>query len=160
MFWIMCVCNLKPLTRRAIPHNSMSASDYLSKNCTAADFEIACPKKWSQLKPSFMASVPDCHRCHRKVYLCASDADLKLCTSLSYCIAVIKPQTLAEKESEARTNTQQRPMRKGGNQWMEDEVFMGIPARGRWSGNPRSAPGLRVVPKDHNANEIPEYLRK
>lgn len=137
----------------------MPAPDYLIKNCTAADFEFACPKNWSELKPSMMAAVRDCHHCSRKVYLCTSDADLKLYTSLKYCIAVIKPQTLAEKEWEARTNTQQRPMRKVGNQWVEDEFLLGIPLQDRLLGRARPAPGLRVVPRDLDAYEIPAYLR-
>lgn len=101
----------------------MPSPDVLIKNCTAADFEFACPKQWSELKPSMMAAVRDCHHCNRKVYLCSTDADLKLYTSLKHCIAVIKPQTLAEKEREPRTNPQQRSMRKVGNQWVEVEAL-------------------------------------
>ena len=137
----------------------MPSPDYLIKNCTAADFEFACPKHWSELKPSMMAAVRDCHHCNRKVYLCTTDADLKLYTSLKYCIAVIKPQTLAEKEWEACTNPQQRPMRKVGNQWVEDEVLMGIPARGSWTGKAQPAPGLRAVPRDLGDYEVPTHLR-
>lgn len=122
----------------------MAAPDYLIKNCTAEDFEFACPKKWSELKPSMMAAVRNCDHCKRKVYLCLTDADLKLYTSLRYCIAVIKPQTQAEKEWEARTNTQQPQIRRVGNKYVEDEVLMGIPARGDWPGNARPAPGLRA----------------
>ena len=137
----------------------MPSPDVLIKNCTASDFEFACPKQWSELKPSMMAAVRDCHHCNRKVYLCSTDADLKLYTSLKYCIAVIKPQTLAEKEWEARTNPQQRPMRKEGNQWVENEVLMGIPARGSSSRNARPAPVLRAVPRNFDAYEVPTHLR-
>lgn len=137
----------------------MPAPDYLIKNCTSADFEFACPKNWSELKPSMMAAVRGCHHCNRKVYLCTTDADLKLYTSLKYCVAVIKPQTQAEKEWEARTNTQLPPMRKVGNQWVQDEVLMGIPSKGRWQSAGRPAPGLRTVPRDLDAYEVPTYLR-
>lgn len=137
----------------------MSAPDYLIQNCIAADFEFTCPKKWSELKPSLMAAVRDCHHCNRKVYLCTTDADLKLYSSLSYCMAVIKPQTQAEKQWEARSNPQQRPMRRVGNKFVEDEVLMGIPSRDAWLGNARPALGLRTVPRDLDAYEVPSYLR-
>ena len=137
----------------------MAAPDYLIQNCTAADFEFACPKQWSELEPSLMAAVRDCHHCNRKVYLCTTDADLKLYTSLKYCIAVVKPQTQAEKEWEARTNTQQRPVRRVGNQYAEDEVLMGIPMRGTWPGNSQPAPAMGAVPKDLDSYVVPTHLR-
>jgi hypothetical protein len=137
----------------------MAAPDYLIKNCTAADFEFACPKVWSALKPSLMAAVRHCDHCKRKVYLCTTDADLKLYTSLKYCIAVIKPQTQAEKEWEARTQGKTRPMGGVGRQ-AKGAVLMGVLPRREWPGRARQAPGFRVVPKDPNADEIPEFLRQ
>jgi hypothetical protein len=93
------------------------------------------------------------------VYLCTTDADLKLYTSLKYCIAVIKPQTQAEKEWEARTQGMTRPTGGVGRQF-KGEVLMGVPFKGERLGRARQEPGFRVVPEDLAAYEIPELLRK
>jgi hypothetical protein len=114
----------------------MAAPDYLIKNCTTADFEVACPKVWSKLKPSLMAAVRHCDHCRRKVYLCTTDADLKLYMSLKYCIAVIEPQTHAEEEWEARTQGMTRPTGGVGRQ-AKGEVLMGVPLKGAWPGRAR-----------------------
>lgn len=135
----------------------MADPDYLIENCTAEDFEFACPKKWSELKPSMMAAVRDCHHCRRKVYLCTTDADLKIYTSLGYCIAVIKPQTQAEKEAKSSTNSM-RPTG-GKSRQFNGEVLMGIPARGTWPGPRRPLPDLKFVSEDPATDEIPKHQR-
>ena len=81
----------------------MPETDYLIKNCTADDFEYACPKLWSELKPSLTAAVRHCDHCDRKVYLCKTDADIKLYTSVNYCIAIADTRTPAERERELRS---------------------------------------------------------
>ena len=136
----------------------MAAPDYLIKNCTAEDFEFACPKLWSGLKPSLTAAVRHCHHCNRKVYLCTTDADLKLYNSLNYCIAIIKPQTPAEKEWEARTQGTAQPTSGVGEQ-IKGEVLMGVPLQRDGPGNGRQAPGPEVILKDHSAYEIPAHQR-
>lgn len=65
---------------------------YLIDNCSADDFEFVCPKKWSELQKSYVEGVRHCSQCDRKVYLCRSDADIKLYDSLNYCIAIINVQ--------------------------------------------------------------------
>ncbi len=88
----------------------MTETDFFIKNCTADDFEYASPKHWSELKPSMTAAVRHCDDCNCKVSLCTTDADLKLYTSLKYCIAIIKSQTQPEKDWEIRTDTHQRSL--------------------------------------------------
>ncbi len=65
---------------------------YLIDNCSANDFELICPKKWNELKKSYVEGVRHCDQCDRKVYLCRSDADIRLYDSLHYCIAIIDTQ--------------------------------------------------------------------
>jgi hypothetical protein len=137
----------------------MASPDYLIQNCKAEDFEFACPKRWGELKPSLMAAVRHCDHCQRKVYLCTTDADLKLYTSLNYCIAVVKQQTQAEKEWEARTKSMERPAGGVGRQF-KGETLIGVMLPRNKPGTGRPAPSLRVVPKDLDAYEIPAYLRK
>jgi hypothetical protein len=132
----------------------MAAPDYLIKNCTSEDFELACPKLWSGLKPSLTAAVRHCHHCNRKVYLCTTDADLKLYTSLNYCIAIIEPLPPAEKEWEARTQGIAQPTGGVGRQ-IKGEVFTGVPLRR----DGRQAPRSEVLPKDLSAYEVPTHQR-
>ena len=155
----MCVYNMSSGFTFILTRCRLNNIDYLIKNCTAEDFEYACPKQWSELKPSLMAAVRNCHHCNRKVYLCTTDSDLKLYSSLNYCIAVIKPQTQAEKEWEARTNPAAQPEGGEGRRF-GGRALMGVLRREPWPGEKPPAPKMRVVPKDLDAYEIPEYLRK
>lgn len=66
----------------------MSYSAYLIKNCGAKDAEVACPKLWSELKPSFSDLVRHCDYCNKKVYLCETDEQIKFYSSVKFCIAV------------------------------------------------------------------------
>ena len=68
--------------------------DFRIRNCTAADFEFACPKAWTNMKPGFGANVRHCDACDRNVYICHTDKDLALYTSLNYCVAI--PATEAD----------------------------------------------------------------
>lgn len=70
----------------------MSAPDYLINNCSAKDFEHACPKRWSQLHPAFLDMVRHCGHCGKKVYLCETDEQIMLYTSVKFCIAVADPK--------------------------------------------------------------------
>lgn len=74
----------------------MTASplDFRIRNCTAADFDFACPKAWANLKTGFSANVRHCDACDRNVYMCHTDKDLALYTSLNYCVAI--PATEAD----------------------------------------------------------------
>jgi hypothetical protein len=65
-----------------------NASVLLIDNCSAADFELLCPKTWGSLRPGHVDSVRHCDACNRNVYLCRSDDDLKLYDSLGYCVAI------------------------------------------------------------------------
>jgi hypothetical protein len=66
----------------------MSYSGYVIKNCSAKDSESACPKRWDQLKPAFLDMVRHCDHCNKKVYLCETDEQIKLYSSVKFCIAV------------------------------------------------------------------------
>lgn len=65
-----------------------NASVLLIDNCSATDFALLCPKTWESLRPGYVDSVRHCDACHRNVYLCRSDDDLKLYDSLGYCVAI------------------------------------------------------------------------
>jgi hypothetical protein len=136
----------------------MAAPDYLIKNCPSEDFESACPKLWSGLKPSLTAAVRHCHHCNRKVYLCTTDADLKLYTSLNYCIAIIEPLIHAEKEWDARTQGIAQPTGGVGRQ-IKGEVLMGVPLRRDGPRDGRQAPTSEVGPKDPSTYEVPTHQR-
>lgn len=66
--------------------------DALIDNCTENNFEFVCPKKWEELRKSYVEGVRYCNQCKRNVYLCRSDADIKLYDSLKYCIAISSSQ--------------------------------------------------------------------
>jgi hypothetical protein len=131
-------------------------TDFLIQNCTADDFEYACPKRWSELKPSMTAAVRHCDHCNRKVYLCRTDADIKLYTSVNYCIAIAETKTQAEKEWEARFQASVTPA--DHEPATQTVRMMGIMLPSARNGD-RQRPMLRVVPKDLDAYEIPEFLR-
>ena len=133
----------------------MPETDYLIKNCNADDFEYACPKRWSGLKPSLTAAVRHCDRCNRKVYLCKTDADIKLYTSVNYYIAIADTRTQAEKEWDARFQAIVTPA--GGPTPPSDGVRMigvMLPA-----GSERKTV-LRLVSGGMKVNEIPEFLHR
>jgi hypothetical protein len=69
-------------------------SDFRIRNCTADDFDFACPKAWTNMKAGFSANVRHCDACDRNVYMCHTDEDLALYTSLNYCVAI--PATEAD----------------------------------------------------------------
>lgn len=64
----------------------------LIDNCSASDFEFVCPKKWSELRKSYVEGVRYCDQCKKNVYLCRTDADIKLYDSVNYCIAISNTQ--------------------------------------------------------------------
>ena len=74
----------------------MTDTDFLIKNCSADDFDYACPTLWSELKPSLIAAVRQCDHYNRKVYLCKTDADTKHYTAVNDCIAIADTRTQAE----------------------------------------------------------------
>ena len=96
----MCVKN-EPATVPCLNDDQMNQTDYPIKNCTAAHVAHACPGRWSGLTPSLAAAMRHCDHCHRKVYLCTTDADIKLYTSVNYCIAVPKAKMGVEKGLDA-----------------------------------------------------------
>jgi hypothetical protein len=59
---------------------------------------LACPKLWSELGLFRTAAVRQWDHCHRKLYLCKTDADIKLYTSADDCIAITETETQAKKE--------------------------------------------------------------
>lgn len=76
----------------------MSHLDCLIKNCSAKDFESACPKYWDKLKPAFSDMVRHCDHCNKKVYLCETEEQIKFYTSVKFCIAVAQPEGLMNVE--------------------------------------------------------------
>ena len=66
----------------------MSYPGYVIKNCSAKDFESACPKRWGQLKQAFPDMVRHCDRWKKKVYLCEPDEQIKFYSSVKFCIAL------------------------------------------------------------------------
>ena len=134
----------------------MTESDYLIKNCSAEDFEFACPRRWSKLKPSLTAAARHCSHCNRKVYLCKTDADLKLYTSLNYCIAIAEFKTQAELENELRTQATIPLASPSPIPPLHGVRLMGVmlPAGGE------RKTVQRLVSAGMQVNEIPEFLRK
>lgn len=76
----------------------MSQLVYLIKNCSAKDFDSACPNHWDKLKPAFSDMVRHCDHCNKKVYLCETDEQIKFYTSVKFCIAVAQPEGLVNVE--------------------------------------------------------------
>lgn len=133
----------------------MPEIDYLTKNCTADDFEYACPKLWTELKPSLTAAVRHCDHCDRKVYLCKTDADIKLYTSVNYCIAIADTRSQSEKEWDARFKATVTPVGEAveANQGVRLIGVM-LPA-----GSERKTL-LRLVSGGMRTDEIPDFLCK
>jgi hypothetical protein len=133
----------------------MPETDYIIQNCTADDFEYACPQIWSELKPSLTAAVRHCGHCDRKVYLCKTDADIKLYTSVNYCIAIADTRTPAELEREARSQAT-IPAAGGAVQPAQGVRMMGVmlPA------DSERKTVLRLVSGGMRTDAIPEFLRK
>lgn len=133
----------------------MADPDYLIKNCTAADFEFACPKLWSELKPSVTAAVRHCDHCDRKVYLCKTDADIKLYTSVNYCIAIADTRTQSEKEWDDRFRATATPTGDAVEPAQSVRLIgVMLPA-----GSERKMV-LRLVSGGMKVDEIPDFLRK
>jgi hypothetical protein len=82
----------------------MSHSDFLIKNCSAKDFESACPKHWDELRPAFSDMVRHCDHCNKKVYLCETDEQISFYTSVKFCIAVAPPEGLLNVEGNTPTS--------------------------------------------------------
>jgi hypothetical protein len=103
-----------------------------------------------------MAAVRHCNHCNRRVYLCKTDADIKLYTSVNYCIAIAETRTQAEIEREMRS--QATILRAGASVIPPNHGvrMMGVmlPA-----GSERKTV-LRLVEGGMRTNEIPEFLRK
>lgn len=133
----------------------MAETDYLIKNCSADDFEYACPKLWSELNPSLTAAVRHCDHCNRKVYLCKTDADIKLYTSVNYCIAIADTQSQSEKEWDARFKATITPLGDAV------EPAQGVRMIGVMlpAGSERKMV-LRLVSGGMRVDEIPDFLRK
>jgi hypothetical protein len=133
----------------------MPETDYLIKNCTADDFEYACPTLWSELKPSLTAAVRHCDHCNRKVYLCKTDADIKLYTSVNYCIAIADTRPQSEKEWDARFRSTITP---AGD---ATEPAQGVRMIGVMlpAGSERKTV-LRLVSGGMRVDEIPDFLHK
>ena len=134
----------------------MPETDYIIQNCTADDFEYACPQIWSELKPSLTAAVRHCGHCDRKVYLCKTDADIKLYTSVNYCIAIADTKTPAERENELRsqpTISRASPSAIPPHQGVRMMGVM-LPA------GSEHKTVLRLVSGGMRTDEIPEFLRK
>lgn len=133
----------------------MTEMYYLIKNCTSDDFEYAFPKLWSHLKPSLTAAVRHCDYCDRKVYLCKTDSDIKLYTSVNYCIAFADTRTQTEKEWEARFRATMTPVGEAVKP-AQGVRMIGVilPA-----GSGRKTV-LRLVSSGMRTDDIPEFLRK
>jgi hypothetical protein len=133
----------------------MPETDYLIKNCTADDFEYAFPKRWSELKPSLTNAVRHCDHCNRKVYLCKTDADIKLYTSVNFCIAVADMRTQAEKEWDDRFRATVTP---AGD---AVEAAQGVRMIGVMlpAGSERKTV-LKLASGGMKVDEIPDFLRK
>lgn len=128
----------------------MTETDFLIKNCTASDFEYACPKLWNELRPSLTAAMRHCDHCNRKVYLCKTDADVKLYTSVNYCIAVAETKTQTEKELEVSPPA-------GGGTHLEQKVRMvGVMRRVERDRRPE----LSASENEIDTYDIPDFLRK
>jgi hypothetical protein len=134
----------------------MPETDYLLKNCKANDFEYACPRLWSELKPSLTAAVRHCGHCNRKVYLCKTDADMKLYTSVNYCIAIAEPRTQAEIEQEMRS---QATIPRAGPSAIAPNHGVRMMGVMLAAGSERKT-ARKLVSAGMNVNEIPEFLRK
>ena len=78
-----------------IQRHFMSHSNYLIKNCSAKAGEVSCPKVWSKLRPAFSDMVRHCDHCHKKVYLCETEEQIKFYSSVKFCIAVAASQPIA-----------------------------------------------------------------
>ena len=134
----------------------MPETDYLIKNCSVEDFEYACPKLWSELKPSLTAAVRHCDHCNRKVYLCKTDADIKLYTSVNYCIAIAETTTQAEIEREMRS---QATIPRAGPSAIPPNHGVRMMGVMLPTGSERKTV-LRLVEGGMRTNESPEFLRK
>ena len=82
----------------------MPYSDYVIKNCSVQDAESACPKRWSELTPAFSDMVRHCVQCHKKVYLCETEEQIKFYTSVKFCIAVPSPEVRLNVERNTPSN--------------------------------------------------------
>lgn len=134
----------------------MPETDYLIKNCTAEDFEYACPKLWSELKPSLTAAVRHCDHCNRKVYLCKTDADIKLYTSVNYCIAIAETMSEAERIEQLRRQPTIRGASPSPIPLTQGVRMIGVMLP---VGSERKTV-LRLVSSGMQVNDIPEFLRK
>lgn len=153
---VMCVYNLLADALFINTRLLMPETDFFIKNCTANDFEYACPKLWSALKPSLTAAVRHCDHCNRKVYLCKTDADIKLYRSVNYCIAIAETKDEGQKEREARTQAHISPAGSSAIPPGQGVRMMGVmlPA-----GSERKTV-LRLVSNGMRTDEIPAFLRK
>lgn len=133
----------------------MDAPDFLIRNCKAEKFVSACPKLWSQLKPAFSDNVRHCDQCNRKVYLCRTDADLQLYTSVDFCIAIADFDIEAERmrlRRQASSDTAVAPKPPPDQSVRLIEILW--PAGRSAKSVPRTPPGTSVE------YDIPAFLRR
>jgi hypothetical protein len=134
----------------------MTETEFLIKNCTVDDFKYSCPKLWSELKPSLTAAVRHCDHCNRKVYLCKTDSDIKLYTSVNFCIAIAETKTQAEKGWEAQSQATFPP---SGASTVPSNCAVRMIGVMLPVGSERKTV-LRLVSKGMRTDEIPDFLRK
>jgi hypothetical protein len=134
----------------------MSETYFLIENCTADDFEYACPRLWTELKASLTAAVRHCDHCNRKVYLCKTDADIKLYTSVNYCIAIADTLKLTTIQKEAlskaaiEANSADIPPRQGVQM-----IGVMLPCDSReWQAR------IRAIENEMDVQSIPDFLRR
>jgi hypothetical protein len=122
--------------------------DTLIDNCTENNFEFVCPKKWDQLRKSYVEGVRYCDQCKRNVYLCRTDADIKLYDSLKYCIAISSSQY--ERRRAPQISLQEDTVAQSENVTSGDQVrFLGV-----WRSVTYQPP-----PRDPDEeSDIPEFL--
>ena len=98
------------------------------------------------MKPSFSANVRHCSGCDRKVYLCHTDAELALYTSLNYCIAI--------PVMNSGTSQQRSPPTNPSRQLDGQARFAGLWIRDGHLGKAFDEWNASLKPED-----IPEFLR-
>ena len=127
--------------------NNEKFSDFRIRNCTAADLEFACPKAWSNMKPAFSAAVRHCDACDRNVYLCRTDKDIELYSSLNYCIAI------------AATDAD-GPVPEPPGQTSIEPVDVVARFSGIWRRTPDAEAVLTLEERGMEVHNIPAFLKK
>ena len=121
----------------------------LIDNCMESNFEFVCPKRWDQLRKSYVEGVRYCDQCKRNVYLCRTDADIKLYDSLKYCIAISSSQY--EQRRTPQISHQEDTAAQSENVTSDDMSWL----VGVWRSNRISPPPARDPNEEF---DIPEFL--